>query len=139
VNETVTVKEGDVISFGVKHILYVLRKSIGNSAFLQMILTCEDGLKIIRFTPILNNAENRRHQRLLVSDCAQKGTLVSVKNETETKLPIPVSAEHKNGAKLAKLQVWWLKTKTKFGRSLVIWTDSFIIIIIIIIIIIYLI
>jgi len=48
---------------------------------------------------------------------AKNGTLVSAESETETKLPIPVFAENKNGPKLANLQV--RQPKTKFGLSLV--------------------
>jgi len=58
-------------------------------------------------------------RHLAVSDCAENGTLVSDENKTETKLPIPVSAENKNGPKLANRQVRRSKTKMKSGRSLV--------------------
>ena len=57
--------------------------------------------------------------RLVVSDCAENGTLVSAENETKTKLPIPVSAENETGPKLTYMQFRRPKTKTKFGRSLI--------------------
>lgn len=39
-----------------------------------------------------------------VSDCAENGTLFSAENETQPKLPTPVSAENEKGPKLAYLQ-----------------------------------
>jgi len=46
-------------------------------------------------------------RRLAVSDCAKNGTLASTENETEAKLPIPVSAKNENGPKVANLRVLW--------------------------------
>ena len=54
---------------------------------------------------------------LTVSDCAENGILVSAENQTETKLPMPVSTEKRNGPKLANLQ--FRRLKAKFARSLV--------------------